>query len=382
MHPSVTDVFSRLFHDKPTHLIQAPGRVNLIGEHTDYNDGFVLPCAIDFQTMIAARTRQDRRIRVCAVDYDEAIDEFDIHTPIQKNKNADWANYVRGVVSELLARGTAIGGADLVISGNVPQGAGLSSSASLEVAVAHVFKTLYSLNHLSPTDLALIGQSAENNFVGCNCGIMDQLISATGQKGHAALIDCRTLDVRPVPIPNETAILIIHSRVRRGLVDSEYNTRRQQCDMAAKHYGVKALRDLSPERLLHDAADLDPVTFQRARHVVTENARTQEAAIALQRHDLVRMGELMAQSHQSMRDDFEITVPAIDKLVDIVQHHIGREGGVRMTGGGFGGCVVALVPTERIHAVRDAVMAQYRSPEGELAHIYVCQPSYGARALT
>lgn len=382
MHHLVTEVFSRLFQDTPTHLIQAPGRVNLIGEHTDYNDGFVLPCAIDFQTIIAARPRQDQRVRVCAVDYNEAMDTFDIDTPIQKNKNAEWANYVRGVVSELLARDIPIGGADLVISGNVPQGAGLSSSASLEVAVAQTFKTMYELDHLSPSDLALIGQSAENNFVGCNCGIMDQLISATGQTGHAALIDCRTLDVQPVPLPAETAILIIHSRVRRGLVDSEYNTRREQCNAAAKHYGVKALRDLSPERLLRDAADLDPLTFKRARHVVTENLRTQEAAIALQRHDLVRMGELMAQSHHSMRDDFEITVAAIDRLVDIVQNVIGREGGVRMTGGGFGGCVVALVPKEQIDVVRDAVMTQYRSPEGEQAHMYVCQPSAGAGAFT
>lgn len=196
------------------------------------------------------------------------------------------------------------------------------------------------------------------------------------------MIDCRTLDVQPVPLPAETAILIIHSRVRRGLVDSEYNTRREQCNAAAKHYGVKALRDLSPERLLRDAADLDPLTFKRARHVVTENLRTQEAAIALQRHDLVRMGELMAQSHHSMRDDFEITVAAIDRLVDIVQNVIGREGGVRMTGGGFGGCVVALVPKEQIDVVRDAVMTQYRSPEGEQAHMYVCQPSAGAGAFT
>ena len=237
MHHLVTEVFSRLFQDTPTHLIQAPGRVNLIGEHTDYNDGFVLPCAIDFQTIIAARPRQDQRVRVCAVDYNEAMDTFDIDKPIQKNKNAEWANYVRGVVSELLARDIPIGGADLVISGNVPQGAGLSSSASLEVAVAQAFKTMYELDHLSPTDLALIGQSAENNFVGCNCGIMDQLISATAQTGHAALIDCRTLDVKPVPFPRETAILIIHSRVRRGLVDSEYNTRRQQCQMAATQIG-------------------------------------------------------------------------------------------------------------------------------------------------
>jgi galactokinase len=207
---------------------------------------------------------------------------------------------------------------------------------------------------------------------------MDQLISATGRAGHAALIDCRSLDVRPVSLPKDTNVLIIHSRIKRGLVDSEYNMRRQQCEVAAQHYGVTALRDLSVERLERESKGLDLTVYRRARHVVTENARTLAAAAALEAGDLIRMGELMAQSHASMRDDFQITAPAIDMLVEIVAAAIGAAGGVRMTGGGFGGCVVALVPMALTAHVRDAVKSQYLSPLGEKAIMYECHASDGA----
>jgi len=378
---SLTAAFERSFQGAPDMLVQAPGRVNLIGEHTDYNDGFVLPCAIDFHTLVAARARSDRVVRVVALDYADQFDEFSLDTPIVPSEDAPWANYVRGVVQMLLAHGVVLGGADLALAGNVPQGAGLSSSASLEVAVGQAFKGLYRLNGLSPTDLALIAQRAENQFVGCNCGIMDQLISARGQQGHALLIDCRSLHTQAVPMPQDMAVMIIHSRVRRGLVESEYNTRRAQCEQAARHYGVAALRDLTVAQLQAGSQGLDAVAYRRARHVVTENQRTVDAAAALAAHDMRVMGQLMAQSHVSMRDDFQITVPAMDALVDITQNAIGPEGGARMTGGGFGGCVVALVPQALVAHVRSAVQAQYRSPQGELAQIHVCSPSAGAGSL-
>ena len=246
---SLAAVFEQSFGLAPALFVQAPGRVNLIGEHTDYNGGFVLPCAIDFHTLVAVHGRSDRRVRVVSVDYQHALDEFSLDEPIVPRPDAPWANYVRGVVKMLRQQGHALAGVDLAVTGNVPQGAGLSSSASLEVAVGQAFKTLCGLDGLSPTDLALTAQRAENQFVGCNCGIMDQLISARGEAGHALLIDCRSLDAHAVPMPDDVAVMIVHSRIRRGLVESEYNTRRQQCEAAAYHYGVRALRDLSAERL-------------------------------------------------------------------------------------------------------------------------------------
>jgi galactokinase len=373
--------FTGAFGAAPALLVQAPGRVNLIGEHTDYNDGFVLPCAIDFHTLIAARPRDDALVRVVAADYGDAIDEFRLDAPITSHPDALWANYVRGVVSVLLGRGLALRGAELAISGNVPQGAGLSSSAALEVATGQVFKSLQGLADLSATQLALIGQQAENQFVGVNCGIMDQLISARGEAGHALLIDCRSLDAGAVPMPAGVAVMIVHSHVKRGLVDSEYNTRRAQCEAAARHYGVKALRDVDLAALERGAAGLDAVTLRRARHIVTENQRTLDAADALAQGDLQKLGVLMAQSHDSMRDDFQITVPAIDRLVEIAQHAIGPEGGARMTGGGFGGCVVAVLPVGRVDVVRAAIDANYRSPGGDAGTVWVCHASAGAGAV-
>ena len=385
MNPSLIQrtiaAFGTTFDAAPTCIVQAPGRVNLIGEHTDYNDGFVLPCAIAFQTVVAARPREDRTVRVLAADYGNQLDSFRLDAPIAPRGDAPWANYVRGVIVMLLERGLPLRGADLVLAGDVPQGAGLSSSASLEVAVGQAFKSLQGLDSLSPTDLALLAQRAENRFVGCNCGIMDQLISARGEAGHALLIDCRSLATRPVPLPDDLAVMIVHSRVRRGLVDSEYNTRRAQCETAARHHGVKALRDLDLATLERGAAGLDPVVLKRARHVVTENQRTLDAADALACGDLRRLGVLMAQSHTSMRADFEITVPAIDSLVEIAQQAIGDDGGARMTGGGFGGCVVALMPEAKVAAVRADIDARYRAPGGESAIVYVTRASAGAGTM-
>lgn len=375
-----TQAFESQFGYQPDRVVQAPGRVNLIGEHTDYNDGYVLPCAINYQTVISCHKRSDNIIRVIALDYHHQQDEFSLDKPIEKHPNYQWANYVRGVVKHLKKYANNIHGADFVISGNVPQGAGLSSSASLEVAVGKMFQVLYQLP-LDGTKLALIGQEAENQFVGCNCGIMDQLISALGEAQHALLIDCRTLGTHPVSIPDDLAVVIINSNIKRGLVDSQYNTRREQCEAAAEALGVRALRDASLAELEVIESTLDPVVFKRARHVITENERTLLASHALEVRDYKLLSLLMAQSHKSMRDDFEITVPAIDYLVEIVHKVIGDEGGVRMTGGGFGGCVVALVPKDKVDDVKAVVHNHYQQKFGIKETCYVCQPSEGASAI-
>ncbi|BBQ84777.1 TPA: galactokinase [Kluyvera ascorbata] len=370
-------LFAEKFGYPATHVIQAPGRVNLIGEHTDYNDGFVLPCAIDYQTVISCSPREDRTVRVIAADYDNESDTFSLDAPIVSHETQQWSNYVRGVVKHLQKRDNAFGGADLVISGNVPQGAGLSSSASLEVAVGTVFQQLYHLP-LDGAQIALNGQEAENQFVGCNCGIMDQLISALGKKDHALLIDCRTLGTKAVSMPEGVAVVIINSNFKRTLVGSEYNTRREQCETGARFFQRAALRDVTVDEFNAVAHELDPVVAKRVRHVLTENARTVEAAAALEKGDLLRMGQLMAESHASMRDDFEITVPQIDTLVDIVKATVGEQGGVRMTGGGFGGCIVALIPETLVPAVKQAVAEQYEAKTGIKETFYVCKPSQGA----
>ncbi len=372
-----TQLFKQHFGAAPPYFFRAPGRVNLIGEHTDYNDGFVLPCAINYHTVIAAASRSDGRGRVVAADFNEQVSEFDLAAEIAHDQVAPWSNYVRGVAWALRQRGYSLGGANLVIAGDVPKGAGLSSSASLEVAVGLALTRLSGLD-VDLKTLALTGQQAENDFVGMRCGIMDQFIAALGQADHALLIDCRSLDEQAVPIPPGVAVIIANSNVKRGLVDSEYNTRRRECETAAAHFGVPALRDVSPDIFALHADELDETVAKRARHVITENARTEAAAEALARGDLKRMGQLMAESHLSMRDDFEITVPPIDALVEIIGEVIGEAGGVRMTGGGFGGCVVALAPQEFAPAVEAAIVQKYPVASGLEATVYICQASAGA----
>lgn len=374
---NVKDAFNTVLSYAPTHIVQAPGRVNLIGEHTDYNDGFVLPCAINYQTVVAAAKRDDNIVRVVSVDYGNETVEFDITQEIIFQENKMWANYIRGVVKCLIGRGFEFKGADISVSGNVPQGAGLSSSAALEVVIGQTFKELYNLN-ISQAEIALNGQQAENEFVGCNCGIMDQMVSAEGNENHAMLLDCRSLETTAVAMPEDMSVVIINSNKKRGLVDSEYNTRREQCEEAARIFGVKALRDVSIETFNAKIHELDEMVAKRARHVITENDRTEEAAKVLASGDMKRMAVLMAESHASMRDDFEITVKEVDALVDIVKNVIGENGGVRMTGGGFGGCIVALVPPTLVNEVKAAVEELYESATGLKESIYVCQAKNGA----
>ncbi|MER2493027.1 galactokinase [Catenovulum sediminis] len=358
--------------------IHAPGRVNLIGEHTDYNGGFVLPAAINFGTDIVAAIRDDLMVKVVAADLGQSIVEFSLDD-IQFDKVNTWSNYVRGVLLALRKVFPDFKGANLVVSGNVPQGAGLSSSASFEVAILKCFAALNELP-LDGVKAALLGQEAENEFVGCSCGIMDQLISAMGKQGHAMLLDCESLEISHSTIPEELDLIIINSNVKRGLVDSEYNTRRQQCESAAKAMGLETLRgaDLSLLESHQDKVSNDE--YRRAKHVITENERTLKMFDALNASDMGKMSQLMRASHISMRDDFEVTTPQIDYLVEIIDEQLGDKGGVRMTGGGFGGCVVALAPSSLTESVKSVVTAKYTDKTGLVADVFVCSAEQGAFA--
>ncbi|MFO1338333.1 MAG: galactokinase [Burkholderiaceae bacterium] len=369
----------RAHHGRPaTVLARAPGRVNLIGEHTDYNEGHVLPMAIDRDTWVAAAPRGDGEVRALALDWHGESDEFTLQAEPPHHPQAGWRDHVRGTLAQLHAAAPLPGGLDLAIAGDVPQGAGLSSSASLALALLRAAQGAHGLQAPPAKALALLAQRAENLFVGCQCGNMDQLASACGEAGHALHIDCRSLDCEPVPIPAGTVVLIAHSRVRRGLVDSAYNERRRQCEAAARALGVRALRDVDPGQLARHRAALPALEYRRARHIVTENERVLQAVAALRGGDLGTVGRLMAESHASMRDDFEITVPAVDRLAELLQGVAGREGGARMTGGGFGGCVVALLPEPRVADAVAVLARDYRSPEGTPADVYLCRPATGA----
>ena len=375
---TLSATFQQFYGEPPALVAHAPGRVNLIGEHTDYNEGFVFPAAINFGTWVAAAKRIDDVINVTAMDYDNQQNEFAL-TDIQYDENQGWANYVRGVVKVLKEAMPEFSGANLLVTGNVPQGAGLSSSASFEIAILKAISALYALP-LDGVKAALLGQKAENTFVGCSCGIMDQLISAMGNEGQAMLLDCQSLDIQHSPLPDSHQIVIINSNVKRGLVDSEYNLRREQCEEGAAILGVSSLREANMTMLEETKSRMSDVVYRRAKHIITENQRTLEASEALKMGDIQTVSTAMAQSHVSMRDDFEITVRPIDYLVEIIDEVLGNTGGVRMTGGGFGGCVVALAPTDKVDAVKQVVADKYFDETGYQADIYVCTATQGAFA--
>jgi galactokinase len=370
--------FTRAFGAAPARLFAAPGRVNLIGEHTDYNDGFVLPCAIDRFTLVAARPADGSRIEAIAADLDSA-DAFNLSVPIARS-DQPWANYVRGVAAMLIEEDVELTGAQLAIAGDVPPGAGLSSSASLEIAVGLALAALAGIA-CDPTRLALIAQRAEREFVGCECGIMDQFIATHAEPGHALLIDCRSVTGSAVPMPADAALVIVDSGIRHDNVGGAYNDRRRQCAQAAAHYGVAALRDLDQATLKAGAAGLDPLLFRRARHVVSENERVLAAAEALAAGDLPALGRVMVASHASMRDDFEITVAPVDRLADLMNAALSGEGGARMTGGGFGGSVIAVAATAKVEGLVEAVGTEYRTPEGQPPAIFLSAAA-GAAAET
>lgn len=365
--------FAESYGELPALLVRAPGRVNLIGEHTDYNDGFVLPMAIDRAVWIAARPRNDLRLTLQALTFDGRTDT-DLSALV--HEDSGWPEYVKGVAYVLSQNGYDLRGWDGVIAGNVPIGAGLSSSAALEMATARVFASFGGWPW-DPTQMALVGQRAENEWVGVNCGIMDQLISAAGEPGHALLIDCRSLAVEPVPLPPGTSVVILDTATRRGLVESAYNERRQQCETAAEFFEVLALRDVTQTKFADRESELNPITRRRARHVITENARTIQAADAMRHGDAIEMGRLMNESHISMRDDFEISRAEMDVMVDLAQVHEAAYG-ARMTGGGFGGSAVALVQQEGTEAFARDVAAAYQAATGLRPEVYVCHAVGGA----
>lgn len=369
-HARADAAFREKFGRAPAGIAYAPGRVNLIGEHTDYNDGFVLPCAIDRGTAVAFGPVPGAETIVLSADYGEE-DAFDAAAPFTAAPG--WRAHVRALAAVMRDEGVPPAPLALAIAGDVPQGAGLSSSASLGVALAGVFDAVDGRGR-KPSLLARIAQAAENRYVGTACGIMDQLAAAAGQAGHALLIDCRSLSITPVPLADDMAVLIVHSGITRGLVDSAYNERRQACEAAARAIGVAALREATLDQL---AAVTDDVIRARARHVISENARTLALPGAIAARDWGAIGALMAASHASMRDDFAITLPPIDALVARLATAAAGQGGARMTGGGFGGCVVALAAVKRLPALIAAAHAHFADAGTPPALIHACRPSAG-----
>jgi galactokinase len=376
--------FERLFQTSPTFVVRAPGRVNLIGEHTDYNDGFVLPLAIDRAVWIALRPRADRQVVIRALDFADTM-AFSLDPPLYPPRSGgdkgggSWVEYVKGVAWALQEMGHGLRGWEGILAGDVPVGAGLSSSAALALAVARAFAAVSTL----PWDaarMARLGQRAENEWVGVRCGIMDQMISAAGRAGHALLIDCRSLQTEAVPLPLGTTVVVLDTATRRGLVDSAYNERRRQCESAARVFGVSALRDVSPARFEAESGRLDEVTRRRARHVVRENERTLQAAEAMRCGDPQTLGRLMDASHASLRDDFGVSSRELDVMVECGRAHPACLG-IRMTGAGFGGCAIALIDAARAESFTSAVAVSYQSVTNIQPVVHVCAATDGAALI-
>jgi galactokinase len=366
--------FEERFGAPATFLVRAPGRVNLLGEHTDYNDGFVLPMAIEHATWIALRPRADHRVIVWSTDFDEQ-QEFDFDR-LGSHQAGGWIEYVKGTAWALGDSGRRLRGWEGVVAGEVPIGAGLSSSAALEVATARAFMAASDL----PWDAVQIAracQRAENEWVGVQCGIMDQLIVSAAQEGAALLIDCRDLSMTPHRVPASAVVAVLDTSTRRELADSAFNQRRLVCREAARLLGAKSLREVDPDALVHAGGKLPQSHLRLARHVVGENARTLAAVSAMEAGDPVRVGKLMSESHVSLRDDYEVSSAALDDIVTAAWNAPGCYG-ARMTGAGFAGCAVALVDASLSREFAQAVETAYREKTGLTAAVYVCRPSAGA----
>lgn len=364
--------FRKRYGAEPETVVRAPGRVNLIGEHTDYNDGFVLPMAIDREVRMALRPRPDGRVRAYSLD----LDDESAFALARLERQEGWTEYLKAVAWSLALEGHELVGFDAVISGSVPRGSGLSSSAALELAAARAFRATSGFPW-DPAAIARACQRAENEWLGVSTGIMDQLVSAAGEAGHALLIDCRSLATTAVPLPEGTAVLVLDTSTRRKLVGSAYNERRQQCEAVARHFGVPALRDVSLERLEAAGSQLAPLLYRRARHVVSENERTLQAARAMQSGDAAEVGRLMNLSHASLREDFEVSSEALDAIAASARAQPGCLG-ARLTGAGFGGCAVALVESEAAAKIGQRVTDGYRAATGLSAAVYLCRAADGA----
>jgi galactokinase len=355
------------FGSAPDGVAFAPGRVNLIGEHVDYNDGLVLPMPISVGTAVAWKGRPGSEVEAVALDFDAADDRFDMTAP-GKPESPDWSAYLRGMSAAMRGRGLPAGAAQLAIAGSLPRGSGLSSSASLCVAVG---RALAAADGGKPParELALAAQQAEHDWAGVRCGIMDQMVIAAGTPGAALLLDCLDLSSSVIPLPDDWAVMIVQSGVRRELADGQYNARRAACDTAAEVLDVASLRDASEDMVA--VAELEDEVRARARHVVTEITRVRRAVECVAARDLAGFGACLAESHASLRDDFAVSVPPVDALVAILQKAIGAAGGARMTGAGFGGAVVAVLARDAVAEVRAELELHYRCPDGRQAEIMI-----------
>lgn len=377
----VAQSFESYFNTKPKFIVRAPGRVNLIGEHTDYNDGYVLPMAIDREVCIALNPRLDDEVRFFSLDF-QSDSVFNIQS---LSPSTGWLEYPKGVANQLLKSGYDLKGFDAVITGDVPRGAGLSSSAAVELATTRAF-ALSSGFEWDAIKVAKISQQAENEWVGVKSGIMDQMASAVCKEGFAMLLDCRSLEVQHVPLPQNICIVVLDTSTRRGLVESAYNERRSQCEEAARWFGVKALRDVKKEEIgdwgleTRELRGLGELAYKRARHVIGENERVLEAVQAMRVRDVKRLGELFNESHESLKNDFEVTNDALNIIVECAREQVGCYG-ARMTGAGFGGCAIALVDAESSSAFVKAVETAYRLKSGLEAGVYVCKASEGASQI-
>ncbi len=384
--PALQQLFAGLFEtDCAPRFFKAPGRVNLIGEHTDYNDGFVLPMAIEWGTLIVATPRSDRTIQVHSISRSQG-DIFSLDTPEAAEKSS-WRNYVRGVAYSLEEAGWQLKGANLLIDSNVPSGAGLSSSAALENAVAYTLLKLSGYDEIDRIKMALAGQAAEHRYVGTQCGIMDQFISALGIEDHALLIDCQSLTPTPIPMQlGNHALVVCDSGVKHNLASSAYNQRRQECRTGVEFLssvlpGLQSLREVSLTQLEEYAAIIpDPIIRQRVHHVVSENDRTLRAAEALRLGNIPQLGELMGASHASLRDDYQVSCDELDVLVSTA-FTIPGVLGARMTGGGFGGCTINLVANDAIGSFKQTLSEAYHQHFSRVPRFFTTRASQGVHEI-
>lgn len=360
--------FAARFGHEPHGVSFAPGRVNLIGEHVDYNQGLVLPMPIAAGTAVAWSCSDGAETEAVALDFELAEDRFDPAAPGAATPG-DWRCYLRGMTAELAARGVTPGPLKLAIAGSIPRGSGLSSSASLCIALGRALAVAQGGDCPAPQELALAAQAAEHNWAGVHCGIMDQMAIAAGEQGSALLLDCRDLTTQSIALPGDWAVMVVQSGVVRGLVDGHYNQRRADCEVAARALGLANLRDAVAAQIR--SAAMGDRERARALHVVEEVARVREAVAAIRSADLHALGELLRASHASLRDLFEVSVPPVDRLVELLNAEVGRDGGARMTGGGFGGAVVAVLPARNVARVRAALESQFRPDDGSALSVMI-----------
>ena len=377
----IATAFQKLYKGQPR-IYRAPGRVNLIGEHTDYNEGFVMPAAINFSTFVAITKRDDSVVKIHSGIFKEQA-EIDLEKNPPRTRN-HWSDYPLGVAVKLKEAGYAISGANLFVHGEVPLGSGLSSSAAIEVSTGLALLDISGVK-IDRLKLAKICQKAENEFVGARTGLMDQFIACFGKADHAVMLDCRSLESRALPVPDDVKLVVCNTMVKHELASSEYNARREQCEegvrILSQHLpNVNSLRDVAPDDVERFRDELGDVVFNRCLHVTTENDRVLKAADALRDRDLKTFGKLMYESHQSLRDDYEVSCKELDVMVDLAKPIKGVFG-ARMTGGGFGGCTINLVSVEAVDEFIQTIQNGYAQATGKHAEVYVCSAADGAERV-